>query len=150
MAQTLSPASVSPPAAALAPLGRTVSVFVLTAVLASGQLYMVIPLLDAMAAGWGVPADGLTWLVTAFGAGYAAGFLLFGPLSDRYGRRRLLSYGLPIAAAATALVAASPDLGTAIALRAVQGVAVATFPRPRWPTSPSGSSPAAGWSRSPR
>ncbi|WP_068923082.1 MFS transporter [Planobispora rosea] len=129
MTQTLSsPAPALPPAAAVAPLGRTVSVFVLTAVLASGQLYMVIPLLGEMAAGWGVPAGGLTWLVTAFGAGYAAGFLLFGPLSDRYGRRRLLSYGLPIAAVATALVAVSPDPGTAIALRVVQGVAVAMFP----------------------
>ncbi|MFF5206158.1 MFS transporter [Streptosporangium sp. NPDC000396] len=111
-----------------APLGRTLAVFSLTAVLSSGQLYMVIPLLHAMAAGWGAAEGGLTWLVTAFGVGYAAGFLLFGPLSDRYGRRRLIFPGLLVAAVATALVALSPGPETAIALRVLQGIAVAIFP----------------------
>ncbi|MGW5687770.1 MFS transporter [Nonomuraea sp. NPDC003754] len=81
-----------------------------------------------MAAGRHTNPNALTWLVTAFAAGYGLGFLLFGPLSDQYGRRRLLLLGMPIAAAATALVAASPNPAVAIALRFVQGVAVATFP----------------------
>ncbi|MCK2218819.1 MFS transporter [Actinomadura sp. ATCC 31491] len=113
---------------AYAPFGRTLAAFVATAVLVSGQLYIVIPLLHDMAAGWHASAGALTWLVTAFGAGYAAGFLVFGPLSDRYGRRRLLMIGLPLAAVTTALVAVSPNPETALALRAVQGVAVAMFP----------------------
>ncbi|GAA3067953.1 MFS transporter [Streptosporangium carneum] len=125
--------SPSPPLATarsqrLAPLGSTLAVFTLTAVLSSGQLYMVIPLLHDMAAGWETPQGGLTWLVTVFGMGYAAGFLLFGPLSDRYGRKRLISFGLPAAAVATALVAVAPGPEAAIALRALQGVAVAIFP----------------------
>ncbi|MGW0804444.1 MFS transporter [Nonomuraea sp. NPDC002799] len=108
--------------------GRTLTVFTLTAVLVSGQLYVVIPLLQDMATGWGASAGGLTWLVTAFGIGYGLGFLLFGPLSDRYGRRRLLMIGLPLAAVTTAAVALSPSPEVALALRAVQGVAVAMFP----------------------
>ncbi|MEW9552786.1 MFS transporter [Nonomuraea sp. NPDC050783] len=111
-----------------APFGRTLVAFVLTAVLVSGQLYIVIPLLHDMAAGWHASAGALTWLVTAFGAGYGVGFLVFGPLSDRYGRRRLLLIGLPLAAVTSALVAVSPNVETALALRAVQGVAVAMFP----------------------
>ncbi|NRQ36809.1 MFS transporter [Nonomuraea sp. NN258] len=113
---------------AYAPFGRTLLAFTLTAVLVSGQLYIVIPLLHDMAADWGASAGGLTWLVTSFGIGYGIGFLVFGPLSDRYGRRRLLLIGLPLAAVTTAAVAAGPTPEVALALRAVQGVAVAMFP----------------------
>ncbi|MFI7124703.1 MFS transporter [Nonomuraea sp. NPDC050153] len=113
---------------ARAPFARTLAAFTLTAVLVSGQLYIVIPLLHDMAADWGASAGGLTWLVTAFGIGYGAGFLAFGPLSDRYGRRRLLTIGLPLAALTSAAVALSANPEVALALRAVQGLAVAMFP----------------------
>ncbi|MBT2234975.1 MFS transporter [Nonomuraea sp. NEAU-A123] len=115
-------------AGGVAAFGRTMVAFVLTAVLVSGQLYVVIPLLHDMATGWGASAGALTWLVTAFGIGYGVGFLVFGPLSDRFGRRRLLMLGLPLAAVATALVALSPSPEVAFVLRAVQGVVVAMFP----------------------
>ncbi|MFG1749548.1 MFS transporter [Streptosporangium sandarakinum] len=130
--------TISPPAPAtraaaprsggFAPLGPTLAVFSLAAVLSSGQLYVVIPLLHGMATGWGAAQASLTWLVTAFGVGYAAGFLLFGPLSDRYGRRRLILAGLLAAAATTALVTVAPGVGAAIGLRVLQGVAVSIFP----------------------
>ncbi|MGW0481956.1 MFS transporter [Nonomuraea sp. NPDC003214] len=120
--------SLRPAPPATAPFGSTLLSFVLTAVLVSGQLYIVIPLLPDMAATWGTVPGELTWLVTAFGAGYGVGFLIFGPLSDRFGRRRLVLAGLPLAALATALVAAAPSPEAALVLRAVQGLAVATFP----------------------
>ncbi|MGW3342161.1 MFS transporter [Nonomuraea rubra] len=129
MTLTVSPAPrLRPPSPAAAPFASTLTAFTLTAILVSGQLYIVIPLLHDMAAGWGSSAGGLTWLVTAFGIGYGIGFLVFGPLSDRYGRRRLLMIGLPLAALTTALVALSPSPEVALGLRAVQGVAVAMFP----------------------
>ncbi|WP_327085056.1 MFS transporter [Nonomuraea sp. NBC_01738] len=112
----------------VAPFGRSLAVFTLGAVLVSGQLYMVIPLLHDMATGWGSTTGALAWLVTAFAIGYGVGFLLFGPLSDRFGRRRLLMVGMPLAALTTALVAVSPGAEMAIVLRGLQGVAVATFP----------------------
>ncbi|GAA3205496.1 MFS transporter [Nonomuraea helvata] len=122
------PPTVAAAAPVRAPFGRTMTAFTLTAVLVSGQLYVVIPLLHDMAAGWGSSPGGLTWLVTAFGIGYGAGFLVFGPLSDRYGRRRLLMIGLPLAALTSAAVALSPSPEVAFALRAIQGLAVAMFP----------------------
>jgi predicted MFS family arabinose efflux permease len=125
MTMTSLPAPAEP---AAAPFGRTLMAFVLTAVLVSGQLYVVIPLLPDMAASWGSRPGALTWLVTAFGIGYGAGFLVFGPLSDRYGRRRVMLVGLPVAALSTALVAVSPSPEIAMVLRALQGLAVATFP----------------------
>ncbi|TYB50706.1 MFS transporter [Nonomuraea sp. PA05] len=117
-----------PPTPATAPFASTMTAFTLTAVLVSGQLYVVIPLLHDMATGWATSPGGLTWLVTAFGIGYGIGFLVFGPLSDRYGRRRLLTIGLPLAALTTALVALSPSPEVAMGLRALQGIAVAMFP----------------------
>ncbi|AQZ64413.1 LrgA-associated membrane protein LrgB [[Actinomadura] parvosata subsp. kistnae] len=129
MTLTVSPTPrLRPPTPATAPFASTLTAFTLTAILVSGQLYVVIPLLHDMATGWGASPGGLTWLVTAFGIGYGIGFLVFGPLSDRYGRRRLLMIGLPLAALTTALVALSPSPEVAMGLRAVQGVAVAMFP----------------------
>ncbi|NJP88219.1 MFS transporter [Nonomuraea sp. FMUSA5-5] len=129
MTLTVSPTPrLRPPTPATAPFASTLTAFTLTAILVSGQLYVVIPLLHDMATGWGASPGGLTWLVTAFGIGYGIGFLAFGPLSDRYGRRRLLMIGLPLAALTTALVALSPSPEVAMGLRAVQGVAVAMFP----------------------
>ncbi|MGR6920888.1 MFS transporter [[Actinomadura] parvosata] len=129
MTLTVSPTPrLRPPASTMAPFASTLTAFTLTAILVSGQLYVVIPLLHDMATGWGASPGGLTWLVTAFGIGYGIGFLVFGPLSDRYGRRRLLMIGLPLAALTTALVALSPSPEVAMGLRAVQGVAVAMFP----------------------
>ncbi|MEV2272697.1 MFS transporter [Nonomuraea africana] len=115
------------PPQAISPV-PTLVVFTLTAIMSAGQLYSVIPLLGDMAADWQVAPDGLSWLVTAFGIGYAAGFLLFGPLSDRYGRRRMIGIGLPLAALVTALVALSPGQEVALGLRVLQGLVVAIFP----------------------
>ncbi len=102
-------------------------VFVLTGLLATGHLYGVIPLFDTMSNDWGTSATTLTWLVSAFGFGYASGFLVFGPLSDRYGRRRVIVAGMAATALTTALVAASTGAGTAIALRFVEGATTAAF-----------------------
>lgn len=110
-----------------APFARTVAAFVPAGLLATGHLYVVIPLLARMSAAWGVPAAALTWLVSAFGLGYAGGFLVFGPLSDVYGRRRVMTWGMAATAVTTALVALSPGTGLALALRVAEGVTTAVF-----------------------
>ncbi|MFI6290426.1 MFS transporter [Nonomuraea sp. NPDC050790] len=121
-------AAPGPAAERYASFTPTVTAFTLAAILVSGQLYIVIPLLHDMAAVWTTTTASLAWLVTAFAIGYGVGFLLSGPLSDRFGRRRLILYGLPLAALATAAVTLSPTPEAAVALRLVQGLAVATFP----------------------
>ncbi|MFF4776451.1 MFS transporter [Microtetraspora fusca] len=134
MTTTVNPPSSSParrlpaaPAPAWAPFARTLLAFVLTGLLATGHLYAVIPLIGAMSSDWGASPATLTWLVSAFGFGYAGGFLVFGPLSDRYGRRRVITYGMAATAIATAAVALSSGVGAAVALRFAEGVATAAF-----------------------
>ncbi|WP_182875170.1 MFS transporter [Microbispora sp. H10670] len=125
-----STSALRPPAAAAtayAPPRRTVAAFVPAGLLATGHLYVVIPLLARMSAEWGAPAAVLTWLVSAFGLGYAGGFLLFGPLSDLYGRRRVMTWGMAATAVTTASVALSPGPGAALALRVAEGVTTAVF-----------------------
>ncbi|WP_153530653.1 MFS transporter [Actinomadura macrotermitis] len=130
---TTAPATTAPATAALAttgfaPFGRTAAVLAVTALLATSQLYGMIPLLGSVATDWHTPPAGLTWLVSAFGFGYAAGFLLFGPLSDRLGRRRVIVAGVAATAVSTALVALAGSPGPGLALRALQGLTIGAFP----------------------
>jgi MFS transporter, DHA1 family, multidrug resistance protein len=72
----------------------------------------------------------LTLSVYMYGLGVAQ--LLAGPLSDRYGRRRVLLAGITLFAIASFACAAAPDVDALIAARLVQAVAVAvcgTVPR---------------------
>ncbi|WP_026405718.1 MFS transporter [Actinomadura rifamycini] len=127
-----SPLATAPPSPAAdtghAPFGATLAVLSATALLATSQLYGMIPLLDRAASGWNAGPASLTWLVSVFGFGYAAGFLLFGPLSDRFGRRRVMVGGVAATAVTTALVAAAPSAGIGIVLRVLQGVTIGAFP----------------------
>jgi YNFM family putative membrane transporter len=67
------------------------------------------------------------WVGSAFGFAYAVGFLVFGPPSDRYGRKKVLVSGLLALALSTLGVAASPSFDVMIVLRCVQGLSAATF-----------------------
>jgi DHA1 family bicyclomycin/chloramphenicol resistance-like MFS transporter len=59
--------------------------------------------------------------MTTFLVGLAAGQLVIGPLSDRYGRRRPLIIGAVACLLASALCIVAPSIGALIGLRFVQG-----------------------------
>ncbi|MCK8785709.1 MFS transporter [Roseomonas sp. NAR14] len=98
------------------------------AFLVVGQLYLTIPFIPALARRHDLTAASASLPGTAFGLAYALGFLLFGALSDRIGRVRVILLGLLALAAATLLVAAADGFPALLAARAVQGLAAATFP----------------------
>jgi predicted MFS family arabinose efflux permease len=110
-----------------APFGRTVFVMTVAGLLVVGQMYLVLPLLPAMALDWGTPVTTATWTTTSFGFAYAGGFLVTGPLSDRLGRRRVVVTGLTVLAVATVAAALAPSLPVAIVSRIVQGASAAGF-----------------------
>jgi predicted MFS family arabinose efflux permease len=92
-----------------------------------GQMYSVLPLYPAMGGSFGIAPQAVAITSTAFGLAYAAGFLVAGPLADRYGSRTMITTGLGITAVTTALVATAPTLDVAVVLRVLQGLGAATF-----------------------
>lgn len=93
-----------------------------------GQLYITIPLTSDIASSFGVAPGSATLAGSAFGFGYAAGFLIFGPLSDRYGRKRVILAGLLATALITVVVGAMHSFGLLLAARVAQGLAASAFP----------------------
>ena len=87
----------------------------------SMDLYL--PALPALTADLGASTSVAQLTVTACLVGLAAGQLLAGPLSDRFGRRGILLIGIVAYIATSALCAASPTIETLIVARFVQGLA---------------------------
>lgn len=82
---------------------------------------MYLPGFPAMARELSTDAAGVQLTLTAFLFGLAAGQLVLGPLSDRYGRRKPILIGTGLCALATALCAVAPSLGILTGLRFVMG-----------------------------
>lgn len=91
------------------------------------QLYWPLPVLPQVARAHGLAPGAAGMVVSAFGMAYAAGFLLFGPLSDRLGRRAVMAWGLAALAPLTAALAWAPSSALLLAGRALQGLAAAAF-----------------------
>ncbi|MEU7203480.1 MFS transporter [Streptomyces sp. NPDC045470] len=91
------------------------------------QLYLAIPIAGRVRTAYGVDAASAAWTGAAFSFAYAIGFLVFGPLSDRVGRRPVLAAGALATAVITAVTSAAPDFGWFLTGRVLQGFAAATF-----------------------
>jgi DHA1 family bicyclomycin/chloramphenicol resistance-like MFS transporter len=87
----------------------------------SMDLYL--PALPALTADLGAVTSVAQLTVTACLIGLAAGQLIAGPLSDRFGRRGILLIGIALYIATSALCAISPTVELLIAARFVQGLA---------------------------
>ncbi|MDX3855493.1 multidrug effflux MFS transporter [Streptomyces sp. AK02-01A] len=82
---------------------------------------MYLPAFPRMAVELGTDASGVQLTLTAFLVGMTLGHLVFGPLSDRYGRRGPLLAGAAVCAVATTLCAVAPSPGWLIVLRFAAG-----------------------------
>jgi EmrB/QacA subfamily drug resistance transporter len=81
--------------------------------------------LPAIRATYAAGAAEVQWVVNAFLLPLSALLLLGGALGDHYGRRRLLTAGTALFAAASLLCALAPSLPLLLGARAVQGVGAA-------------------------
>ncbi|HEY6812793.1 MAG TPA: MFS transporter [Propionibacteriaceae bacterium] len=111
-----------------APVLAPLAVLVSSALLVLSQLYLAIPLAPVI--GHVLRADGsaaAAALGTTYALAYGLGFLIFGPLSDRYGRKPILVPGMAVLAVITGGLAAASSLPVVAVLRAVQGLVAASF-----------------------
>ncbi|MFB4422375.1 MFS transporter [Streptomyces sp. QL37] len=91
-------------------------------------LYSTQALLPSVSASFGATAGQASWTVSAATGALALCVLPLSALSERFGRRQMMTASLSVAVVIGLLVPFAPSLGWLIALRAVQGAALAGLP----------------------
>jgi DHA1 family bicyclomycin/chloramphenicol resistance-like MFS transporter len=107
------------------PLALVVLLGLLIALPALGTDVFV-PALPALTHALGAQVGAAQLTVTLYFIGLAAGQLLWGPLSDRYGRKPILMSGLAIMLAASAAAALAESLAAVIVARLAQGLGMSS------------------------
>lgn len=99
----------------------------LLAQLAFGLLAMTLclPSMQEWSAIFGRSQAAVQLTFSGFVVAYGVLQLVHGPLSDRWGRKRVLMLGLAVACAGSVVAALAPDLNTLIAARVLQGAGCA-------------------------
>jgi DHA1 family bicyclomycin/chloramphenicol resistance-like MFS transporter len=96
----------------------------LVALTACGTLgmHMVIPALPATARALAIPAATAQLTITLYLVGLSIGQLVYGPLSDRFGRRLVLLAGMTLFAGAGAATALAPNAWVLLVARVLQSL----------------------------
>ncbi|HJY43508.1 MAG TPA: MFS transporter [Propionibacteriaceae bacterium] len=111
-----------------APVIAPLAVLVSCALLVLAQLYLAITLAPVVREVLKASGEAAAAAVgTTYALAYGLGFLIFGPLSDRYGRKPVLVPGMVVLAVATAGLAAASSLPMVAVLRSIQGLVAASF-----------------------
>ncbi|POX54203.1 MFS transporter [Streptomyces sp. Ru71] len=91
-------------------------------------LYSTQALLPLISDDFGVAASEASWTVAAATGGLALFVLPMSALSERYGRRTVMTASLAVAVTLGLLVPFAPSIGVLVVLRALQGAALAGLP----------------------
>ncbi|SED64348.1 MFS transporter, YNFM family, putative membrane transport protein [Streptomyces sp. 2231.1] len=91
-------------------------------------LYSTQALLPLISGEFGVAASEASWTVAAATGGLALFVLPMSALSERFGRRTVMTASLAVAVTVGMLVPFAPSIGVLVVLRAVQGAALAGLP----------------------
>jgi Bcr/CflA subfamily drug resistance transporter len=93
----------------------------------AGQLAIdiYVPALPDMARFFGTSPQAIQSSVSGYMATYALGQLIFGPVADAYGRKRVLAFGLIVYTIGCVLSLSTPNLETFILARCLQGFGIA-------------------------
>lgn len=102
--------------------------FALTGLTVVGQIYLPIPIFSEISQHFNSSTDLAGWVSSAFSIGYSAGFLISGPLSDRFGRRRIMLTGFILFIIFTVLVGLSKSFSELLFFRALQGITASSYP----------------------
>lgn len=86
----------------------------------------ILPALPAMAASLGTTASTIQWAVTLYMIAVGLSQLAYGPVSDLYGRRPLVLFGIVVFAIGSVICAVSTNVEVVMAGRLVQGIGACT------------------------
>jgi DHA1 family bicyclomycin/chloramphenicol resistance-like MFS transporter len=87
---------------------------------------LYVPALPVLAEALGASADGAQLTLTTYFIGLAAGQLVWGPLSDRYGRKPVLLTGLVVMLVSSILASLSQSVAAVAGLRLAQGLGMSS------------------------
>jgi MFS transporter, DHA1 family, multidrug resistance protein len=127
-------ATLDPTSPTVTPTGRPTpgrveltSFLALSMALAALGIDLLLPAYDAIKADLGLAAEStaVTGLITTYFLGLAAGQLVYGPIADRYGRKRALYIGYGVYGLAALATAFGPTLGVLLVARFVWGLGAA-------------------------
>jgi EmrB/QacA subfamily drug resistance transporter len=111
--------------ATAATIGHPVRTFVITSVamfMAQLDNLVVTTALPSIQKSLHAGLQGLQWTISAYTLTFAVFLLTGSTLGDRFGRRRIFSFGLALFTMASVGSALAPNIGVLIAARAVQGI----------------------------
>ncbi len=111
-------------------ISRTELICLIAALMALNSLAIdiMLPALPAMGAAFSIASENeRQYVITCYMLGYGMGEILFGPLSDRYGRRYPLLFGIAVYATAAFAAILAPSLGILLGLRFLQGLGAASI-----------------------
>ena len=111
---------------AMQSFGEFVALMAAMQALNAASIDTMLPALPRIGSDFAVVNDNrLQWIITAYVMGSGCGQLIYGPLSDRFGRRPILLTAICLYVVLTLLTSLAPNLNSLIVLRVLQGFSVA-------------------------
>lgn len=98
-----------------------------TGLVVMSSLYVTIPLISVFAQLYDISAAEAATAGSTFSIGFAIGCLVYGALSDKYGRKTVIFVGLLCLTLISVLIGSVHSFGWVVLLRGLQGAAAATF-----------------------
>ncbi|KAF7956303.1 hypothetical protein AWV80_38560 [Cupriavidus sp. UYMU48A] len=95
--------------------------------LSAVPLDVMLPSFPALAKHFGTETNDIALSISTFTLGFSVTQLLIGPLSDRYGRKRLLITGIALAFVGSSGCIISSNYTTFISFRVIQSIGCASF-----------------------
>ncbi|MCX7056754.1 MAG: multidrug effflux MFS transporter [Proteobacteria bacterium] len=122
----MSPIPISHTTRSVPAFGVFVAMMASTMSLHAMAIDAMLPALPLIGQEFGVTEENrLQWIITLFVLGTGAGQLVYGPLSDRFGRRPILLSGLALYITLSLVASLAPNLHLLLVARLAQGAAVA-------------------------